>query len=164
MMVAYQNAISSGLILFLMFLLVIVAMASFLTFLNFNYSLFEKNINEEEAKVVQTESIKTMQKRTREVNEDLSKIKKIQDAKSDLYGILDRVNEEFFEEVEVYALEIDNKSKIISVTGHSSFRESLVKIRDILKDDSHYKNVDFPLSNLANPRDINFKFSFIYIP
>jgi hypothetical protein len=164
MMIAYQNVISSGLIVFLMFLLVIIIMASFLIFLNFKYSLFERNINEEEAKIVQTESIKTMQKGIKEINDDLSEIKKIQDAKSDLYGILDRINEELFRGVEIYALEIDNKSKTINVTGHSSYRENLVEIRDILKDDSRYKNVDFPLSNLANPRDINFRFSFTYIP
>ena len=163
-MIVYQNAISSGLILFLMFLLLIVFLASFLTLLNFKYFVFEKNINEEQTKIVQTESIKTMQKRVKELNEDLSKIKKIQDSKSDLYSILDKANEELFDGVKIYSLEIDGKSKTISVTGNSPFRENLVIIRDIIKNNPHYQEVDFPLSNLANPRNINFRFSFIYIP
>jgi len=164
MMIAYQNAISSGLILFSMFLLVIVALASFLTLLNFKYFIFERGINEEQAKVVQTESIKTIQKRVKELNDDLSLIKKIQDTKSDLYGILDKVNEELFGGVKIYTLEIDKESKLISVTGNSLLRENLVAIRNIIKSNPHYKEIDFPLSNLANPRNINFRFSFIYIP
>lgn len=164
LMIVYQNAIFSGLILFLMFLLLIVFLASFLTLLNFKYFVFEKNINEEQTKIVQTESIKTMQKRVKELNEDLSKIKKIQDSKSDLYSILDKANEELFDGVKIYSLEIDGKSKTISVTGNSPFRENLVIIRDIIKNNPHYQEVDFPLSNLANPRNINFRFSFIYIP
>lgn len=164
LMIAYQNAISSALILFLMLLMVIVALASFLTLLSFKYSVFERNINEEQTKIIQTDSIKTVQKRVKELNEELLVIKKIQDTKSDLYGVLDKVNEELFSGVKIYTLEIDKESKLIRVTGNSSLRENLVIIRNILKNDSHYKEVDFPLSNLANPRDINFRFSFTYTP
>lgn len=163
-MAFYQNIISSGLILFLMFLFSVVALALFLTVLNFQYYIFEKSANEAQTKVVQTESIKTIQKRVKELNDDLSAIKKIQDTKSDIYGILNNINEELFKEVKIYSLEIDNNLKSVNVTGFSASRESLVKIRDFLENGSRYKNVDFPLSNLANPRNINFRFSFIYIP
>ena len=163
-MAFYQNIISSGLILFLMFLFSVVALALFLTVLNFQYYVFEKSANEAQTKVVQTESIKTIQKRVKELNDDLSAIKKIQDTKSDIYGILNNINEELFKEVKIYSLEIDNNLKSVNVTGFSASRESLVKIRDLLESGSRYKNVDFPLSNLANPRNINFRFSFIYIP
>lgn len=164
MMILYQNAISSGLILFLMFLSLIVVLASFLTLLNFKYFVFEESINEEQAKVIQTDSIKTIQKRVKELNEDLSSVKKIQDTKSNLYGVLDKVNEELFGGVKVYTLEVNDESKLISVTGYSPFRENLVAIRNILKNNPYYKEVNFPFSNLANPRDINFRFSFTYIP
>jgi hypothetical protein len=164
LMIAYQSAISSALILFLFFLLMVVAMASFLTLLNFKYSAFEKSINEEQTKVIQTDSIKTIQKRVKELNEDLSAIKKIQDTKSDFYGILDKVNEELFGGVKVYSLEIDRETRMVSVTGNALLRESLVAIRNILKNNPHYKEMDFPLANLANPRNINFRFTFTYIP
>jgi hypothetical protein len=163
MMILYQNVISSGLIIFLMFLSLIVILASFLTLLNSKYFVFEKNINEEQAKVIQTDSIKTIQKRVKDLNKDLSVIKKIQDTKSNLYGVLDKVDEELFSGVKIYTLDINSESKLISVTGYSPFRENLVVIKSALKNNPHYKEVDFPLSDLANPRDINFRFSFIYV-
>lgn len=159
-----QDVISSTLLLFLMALSLVVIMGLFLTLLNLKYLAFERDINNEQAKVIQTESIKTIQKRIKELNEDLSAIKKIQDTKSDLYGVLDKINEELFKEIKIYNLEINNETKAISVAGLSLFRENLVKIRNTIEKSPHYQEIDFPLSNLANPRDINFRFSFKYIP
>jgi predicted RND superfamily exporter protein len=161
-LILYRDIISSGLILFLLFLLLIIFLGGSLTFLNMQYLAFEKDINDQQSRIIQTETLKTIQNRIKELNDGILAIKKIEDSKSDLYEVLDRINEEIFQGVKIYSLQIDNDSKLITVSGYSSSRENLVAIRKILNGDSHYKEVDFPLSNLANPTNINFRFSFTY--
>ena len=161
-MILYQNIVSSGLLLFLMFLLLTVFLAGSLTFLNFRYLAFEKNINDQQSRVIQTETIKTMQSRIDDLNGSLSALKKIQDGKSNLYEVLDKVNAELFKEVKIYSLQIDRNSKLITVSGFSPLRENLVKIRETIDNNPNYKEVEFPLANLANPININFRFSFTY--
>jgi len=166
-LILYRDIISSGLILFLMFLLLIIFLGGSLTFLNMQYLTFEKDINDQQSRVIQTETsktipLKTIQDKIKELNDGILAIKKIEDAKSNLYDVLDRINEEIFQGVKIYSLQAENDSKLITVSGYSSSRENLVAIRKILNSDSHYKEVDFPLSNLANPTNINFRFSFTY--
>ena len=158
----YRDVISSGLLLFLMFLLLTVFLAGSLTFLNFRYSAFEKNINDQQSKIIQTETIKTIQGRIDNLNSSLSALKKIQDKKSDLYGVLDKVDTELFKQVKIYSLQIDRESKLITVSGFAPQRENLVEIRDAIDASPDYKEVEFPLANLANPTNINFHFSFTY--
>lgn len=162
LLILYQNIISSGLLLFLMFLLLTIFLGGTLTFLNSQYLAFEKDINDQQSRIIQTETLKTIQNRINELNEGLLAIRKIQDNKSDLYNVLDSINEEIFQGVKIYSLQIENDSKLITVSGYASSRENLVAIRKILNNNPHYKEVEFPLSNLANPTNINFRFSFIY--
>ncbi len=160
-LIIYQYAFFSVLIIFLMLLVVLIVLASFLLFLNLKYASLEKNIDLEQVKVVQTESIKTLQIKVKDLNESMAKIKKIQDKRTNLYGVLETITGELLSNVKIYTLEINEKG-LISVTGNASFREDLVAIRKILNTNPRYKEVDFPLSNLANPQNINFRFSFLY--
>jgi len=162
MMVLYRNIISSGLILFLIFLLLTVFLTGVLTFLNLRYLAYEKNINDRQSMVIHTETIKTMQSRINNLNDNLSAIKKIEDGKSDVYGLLDKISNELFTGVKVYSLEINKESRLVTVSGFAALRANLVAIRDKINSSSDYKEADFPLSNLANPANINFRFSFTY--
>ena len=161
-MLLYQNVISSGLLLFLMFLVLTLFLAGALIFLNLQYLAFEKSINDEQSVIIQSESIKTIQNRIKELNDDLLAIKKIEDSKSDLYGVLDKINEELLTNVKIYNLDINGESKLVTVSGFAVLRADLVAIREKINSSSDYKEVEFPLSNLANPANINFRFSFSY--
>jgi len=162
--VFYQNIISSGFILFPLILLLIVILAGFLTFLHFNYWATENKITIEQSKVIQTETIKGMEKKIKDLNRELIELKGLQDRKSNIYQILDNISRNLLIGVKVYTLEIDGESKLISIAGFSSTRENLLAIKKTLESNPNYKNIDFPLSNLANPYNINFRFSFTYAP
>jgi len=159
----YQNIISSGFILFLLFLLLTISLAGILIFLHLKYRAIESEISIEQSKIIQTESYKGMEKKINDLNKELSELKRIQEKKSNLYQILDDISQNLLIDVKVYNLDIDKNTKQITVIGFAATRESLLKIETTLKSNPKYNNdIDFPLSNLANPKNINFRFSFTY--
>jgi len=162
--ILYQNIISSGFILFLLVLFSIIFLAGFLILLHFKYQAIENKITIEQSRVIQTETVKGMEKKVTEINKELEDLEKIQTKRSNLYSILDSISSNLLLGVRVYSLEINRTSGMITVIGFSPSRENLLTIKNILETDSHYKNIDFPLSNLANPQNINFRFSFVYVP
>jgi len=159
----YQNIISSGFILFLLILLLIIFLAGILIFLNIKYRLIENKITVEQSEIIQTESYKGMEKKIISLNKELSELKKIQTKENNFYQILDDVSRNLLINVKVYDLKIDKTTNKITVTGFSPTRGALLSIKTILETNSQYnKDVDFPLSNLANPQNINFRFTFSY--
>ena len=80
----------------------------------------------------------------------------------DGYQVLENITQDLFSEVEVDTLEIDRETGKITVTGYSAMRESLLAIKETLEKSPDYKDIDFPLSNLTDPKDIDFSFNFIY--
>lgn len=163
-MVYYQDIISSGFILLLMILFLIVFLAGFLIFLHLRYQVIEKRITVEQSKVIQTQTVKEMERRLGDLNEKLQELGQIQAKRSNLYSILDNLSSNLLLGVRVYTMEINRSSELVTISGFSPRRENLLVIKKILETDSHYKNLDFPLSNLANPQNINFRFSFTYVP
>jgi uncharacterized membrane protein len=162
----YQNVISSGFILFLLILLLIIFLAGILIFLHFKYQFIENEISVEQSKIIRTESYKGMEKKIINLNKELLEVKEIQDSKSNAYQILDDISQNLLIGVRIYNLKIDKSSNRVTVTGFAPTREDLLKIKNILETSPKYnkESIDFPLSNLANPANINFPFSFTYTP
>lgn len=160
--ILYQNIISSGLILILLILVLIILLGGFLIFLNLKYQAIEKKIIIEQSRVIQTETVRGMERKVKELNKELVELKEIQNKQSNLYQILDNISQKLLLGVVVHSLEIDKKTGKVTVTGYSAFRENLLAIKQALETSSEYKNIDFPISNLTNPKDIDFWFSFTY--
>lgn len=160
--ITYQNIIFSGLILVLLILILIVFLGGFLIFLNFKYHSIEKRITVEQSRIIQTETVKGMERKIKELNKEIDKLEEFQTSQSNLYQILEKITRNLFLEVKVYSLEMDRGIGRVAVTGYSASRENLLVIKEILETSPDYKNIDFPLSNLTNPRDIDFNFSFEY--
>ncbi|OGZ33094.1 MAG: hypothetical protein A2V69_02785 [Candidatus Portnoybacteria bacterium RBG_13_40_8] len=162
----YQNIISSGFILFLLILLLIIFLAGILIFLHFRYLFIEDKISVEQSKIIQTESYKGMEKKITNLNKELSEVKEIQDKRSDTYQILNDISQNLLIGVRIYNLRIDKSSNRVTVIGFAPLRENLLNIKSILEANPKYNKgeIDFPLSNLANSSNINFRFSFTYTP
>jgi hypothetical protein len=159
----YQKAISSGLILLLLLLVLILLLGGFLFFLNFTYQFIEGKIATEQSKIIQIWTVIEMEKRVEEFNNEIIGLKKIHSQQSNLYQVLDNISRNLLKGVEVHNLEIHRDSGMIMVSGYSSTRENLLIIKEILETNpDYYKDINFPLSNLTNPRDIDFHFSFTY--
>lgn len=161
LLVVYQGIIFSGFILILLIAILIVFLGGFLIFLNFNYQIIEKKITIEQSRVVQTETVKGIERKVNELNEQLSDLRRAQARQSDFYYILDNIYQKILIGIQVQSIDIDKNNRI-TISGYAADRETLLKIKEILENSSEYKDIDFPLSNLVSPKDINFRFSFIY--
>ena len=158
--ICYQDIISSGLILIFLILILILFLGGLLIFLNFEYRTIEEKITIEQSRVVQTETVKGMERKVRDLNRELAQLKQIQNKQSNLYQVLDSLSQNLFRGVEIYSLEIDKNTGKVVVSGYSSTRDNLLTIKQILETSPEYKDINFPLSNLTDPKDIKFYFSF----
>lgn len=156
----YRNIVYSGLILILLVLVLIFFSGAFLFFLNFKYHNIEKNIMEKQSRVIESETVRGMERKVKELNKELENLKEIKAKQSNLYVILDNINNDILKDVELYTLEIDKDLKKVTITGFASDRNILVNIKEILE--QKYKNIDFPISNFTKAQNIDFTFSFIY--
>lgn len=159
-MIFYQNIISVGLLLIVLILILILILGGFLIFLNLKYQNIEKKIVTEQSRVIQAETVRGMERKVKELNKELVALKEIQRKQSNLYQVLDNISNNLLKEVEVRSLEIDRESGRITIAGHAETREDLLAIKQILETSLEYKDIDFPLTNLTNPKDIDFYFSF----
>lgn len=65
------------------------------------------------------------------------------------------------DDVVVSSMVIDFPKKSISIRGYSPTRELVIEFyNNILKDTKNFYNVDYPLENVASPKDINYHFTF----
>lgn len=160
----YQNIIFSGLILILFILILILILGGSLIFLNFKYHTIEENIAAEQSRIIQNETVKGMERKVGDLNKELRDLKEIQRKTSNLYGFLDSISQDLFSEVTIYTIEIDGKLNKITISGHADTRQELLVIKEKLNNSSQYQNVNFPISNLTEPSDIDFTFNFIYKP
>lgn len=159
----YQNIIFSGFLLIIFVLILTIILGGFSFFLDLNYQAVEKEIIVEQSRVVRTETVEGIEKKVKDLNKELSRFKNIQKEQSDIYQVLEKIYQEVLSNrVQVHSLEIDRETKKVLVVGFSLTREDLLEIKEILETSQEYKDIDFPLSNLVSPKDINFRFSFSY--
>jgi len=158
--ILYQNIIFSGLLLILLVLILMLVLGGLLIFLNFKYQAIEKEIILEQSKIIKTETVKSMERKVRELNKELISLKGIQEKQTGFYSTLSDLSENILKDIIVYTIEIDGDLNKITVSGYSSTREKLLVIKQKLE--SSYKSVNFPISNLTDPIDINFNFTYEY--
>ncbi|MFH1129386.1 MAG: hypothetical protein V1686_01465 [Patescibacteria group bacterium] len=149
---------------FIVFLLLIVVLflGGFLMFSNIKSGLINQEIVFEQSRIIQTNTIKGIEKKVKELNSELLDLEKISKNQSDFYQILSSIIPELLFKVNIYNLEISAETRRITIIGFASAREDLLEIKQKLESSSRYREIDFPISNLTNPKNIDFRFSFIY--
>ena len=159
----YCSVIGSGLFLLLLVLIAIIVLALFLAFLDLRLYLIGKQIIDEQNRINQIETIKGVDKKIKSLNEEIVNLSKIQREQSAYYQVLLDVSQNLLTDVRTESISIEQESERITISGYSPTREALLAIKNKLESSPQkYKDVDFPLSNLTNPKNINFRFSFIY--
>lgn len=156
------NIIFSGSFLVLLILILVLILSGSLIFLNSKLRSIGQETMLEQSKIVQTETVKSIEKKVKELNLQLTDLDKIIKNQSNFYNILLDIVPGLLSKVDVYTIDMEKETKIITITGYSATRENLQLIKKTLESSTRYKNIDFPISNLTNPKDINFRFSFIY--
>ncbi len=62
--------------------------------------------------------------------------------------------------VRLNRLEADAKTLKLDIAGYSPTRELVIELyNNINADKVHFKDIDYPLENVAKPRDVQFKFT-----
>lgn len=65
------------------------------------------------------------------------------------------------EEVKITGFSADSAKKQINITGHAPTRELVIQLYNKINEDKeHFKDIDYPLENVARPTDVDFHFSF----
>ncbi len=63
--------------------------------------------------------------------------------------------------VRVDSLTVNVKNKTVQISGFAPTREVVIAMyNNILADSDNFTNIDYPLENVARPKDINFHFMF----
>ncbi len=63
--------------------------------------------------------------------------------------------------VTISSLQVDLKTKAVSINGYAPTREAVIELyNNILRDEKHFTGVDYPLENVAKPTENNFHFTF----
>ena len=162
MILYYQNVIFGGLFLIFLSILLILFLGAFLISLNFTYQTLEKEIVFEESKSIGEETVAGIEIKINELNQNLISLRNAQLNQSNIYKLIKNLYQNLFLGVQIHNLDIDGATKRVTVTGYSATRENLLTIKEILETSSEYKDVDFPISNLVNAKEINFRFSFTF--
>jgi Tfp pilus assembly protein PilN len=63
--------------------------------------------------------------------------------------------------VQVQSFAVDSGRRQVSISGIAPTRDLVILLHDnIAKDSDHFSNVDYPLENVARPKDISFHYTF----
>jgi hypothetical protein len=63
--------------------------------------------------------------------------------------------------VHIGTLEANVTKKQITITGYGAERDPVIALHDVIfADKDHFKNVDYPLENIAQPSNISFHYTF----
>lgn len=63
-------------------------------------------------------------------------------------------------DVAIDSFTADRQTGKIKIAGFAKTRESVLQLRDNLLESEFFKDVNFPLSNLTRPTNVNFRYAF----
>ena len=65
------------------------------------------------------------------------------------------------QEIKINSFSVEASKKMVTITGYSSTREAVIQLyNNILQDEENFYNIDYPLENVAKPKNVVFHFSF----
>ncbi len=65
------------------------------------------------------------------------------------------------ETVNLKSLTVDAAKKSVTITGFSPTREGVIELHDNIEaDKNNFMNINYPLENVAKPKDVTFHFTF----
>jgi len=89
------------------------------------------------------------------INKKLVEVAKIQTENINWLNLLEAISNNTEDDVRYNKIAIDTKSGL-ALSGISSTREGLIKIKKFLENAQYLSDVNFPISNLLEKKDINF--------
>ncbi len=144
-------------------ILTIIIVSLFVTLLSFKYVL---SINlaslatsqREDKQAIQYNKIKKYDQQFNQINTQIFQVAKLE--KDQLYWskLLVKLNQIIFPDISLDSLSTSNYT--ITLRGKADSRDNLILFKKKLEDEACFSNINLPLSNLVNKKNIEFQISF----
>ncbi len=149
----YSQGIIFALLIFIIFLL------SIWLYLNIQLKGLKQILNFQ----LQTplgKKIQNIENAIQSANQKLSKLNKIQSQQKTYGSFIEELSRLIPSSSHLENLILDAKTKKITINGYAPTREDVLSIKQALENSPFFTDLEWPLSNLTQTSQINFKFSF----
>jgi len=143
---------------------IILIISSLILFLFLAQKFLNSSLEEKQAELnlwqakPEIQELKDLEARVKGVNKNAQFLSQKLEQTTQFYLILERLAEQTPLEIRIDDLSINDTGEI-TVQGYSPTRNSLLIFKKNLEAGTYFTDLDFPLSNLAKTRDIDFYFS-----
>ena len=110
--------------------------------------------------VVSQEENKALKKELTEFNAHLSNLVKLESSHAYWSEVLIELARLLPQDLAVDALTADRETRKMTIIGFAGTRDSVLQFRRNLISSQFFEDVNFPLSNLIRPTDVNFRYTF----
>ena len=101
-----------------------------------------------------------LQKQVLLLNDEIRKINELQSQHYQWSEALIELGKIIPNDLVVDILTLDRSSGKIDIAGFAGDRESIIKFWSAMHKSQYFKNINFPLSNLEQPRNAHYRFTF----
>lgn len=144
------------------FILVFVAQFGLRFYLKFEAGSIKSEIKELQVQVGKQQNSEVKNK-IKELNNLIGDYNNLSQASPKWSKLVKAVVPLIPENVRLNSLNIDPAAKIISISGVSPTREQVIELyNNVLKDKTEFYNINYPLENVAKPKNVSFHFNFYY--
>jgi len=106
----------------------------------------------------QYREIEIYDKESRDMNQIISQIDKIQKGQLHWYSFFEKINKQFSDTIEIKKIETSDYSVLI--TGKAKNRDSLITFKENMEKESCFSDINLPLSSLVARQDVDFQIDF----
>ena len=141
-------------------LLVLVLQLGMSVYLSHIRGTTEKNI-ERIKQAIDKQENNEIKNRIKLINAQMTDFKSFVDSAPTWSRVLLAVSKQVPEGVKINTFAADAATKKITINGQSPTRESVITLyNNINQDHEDFRDVDYPLENVARPTEVNFHFTF----
>lgn len=118
------------------------------------------NIEQLKSQINKTENAELKQQ-IRLVNNQMKDFEQLAAKQPKWSEVLDAFASQIPNGVKINQFQADNTKLRVDITGFSPTRDAVIELyNNINSDKTHFRDIDYPLENVAKPTDVNFHFSF----
>lgn len=140
------------------FVLLILALVSINAIVKINLSIAQNNLDMIDKNSEQYQAIEDYDKEIKGVVSTTGNISSVQSAQLYWSKFLTRLDEKVITGIALSKLETNNY--VVSLSGKADMRDNLIAFKENIERDSCFSDVNFPLSNLVSPGNIEFQMDF----